>query len=405
MLVVTTPKQNWRKVLSEYSTPQLEMLAPCDGYVFEIDSVLEMLMGLSDSRKARGKVYTLAMILLLMRMAKLSGEDSQRGMAQWLEERKAELAELLQWSKVRMPCRTTLRRLVTGIVSVEQVEKCFGEVLPPRATAGHNVILSLDGKTLRGSVDWTRPRGMHWLAAYLPEQGLVLFQMNVERKENEIPVTQHLLKHLDLRGKIVTGDALLTQRKLCLQIVAAGGEDGFKVKENQPQLDDDMRRLFTEVPVKPDFETAETVEGPHGRIDQRTLTVSSLLPPYSDWPHLAQVLQAVHRVTDPHTGVTREEVRYGVTSLQRGEVTPPQLLYIHRTHWGIENRLHDRRDVTLREDHSRVRLKRAPQGMAALNNLALSLLAWLGYDNVPQARRHFDAHLDQTLAVLTRSLS
>src|SRR5438045_8002020 len=127
MLVVTTPKQNRRKVMSEYSTPKLESLSSCDGYVFEIESVLEMLLGLSDSRKARGKVYTLALLLLLMLLAKLSGEDSQRGMAQWLNECKEELAELLALPKVRMPCRTTLPRIVTWVVSVEQLVKRFGE--------------------------------------------------------------------------------------------------------------------------------------------------------------------------------------------------------------------------------------------------------------------------------------
>src|SRR5581483_4849553 len=97
---------------------------------------------------------------------------------------------------------TTLRRIVTEIVSVEQLEKCFGAFIQQLAIRRAKVILSLDGKTLRGSVDVTRPKGMHLLAAYLPEQGLVLFQMNVERKENEIPVAKRLLKCLDLRGKI-----------------------------------------------------------------------------------------------------------------------------------------------------------------------------------------------------------
>ncbi len=390
--------------MAEYSTPRLEALAPCEGYVFELDSVLAMLMELADARHARGKVYALATILLMLLLAKLSGEDSLRGMAQWLDERKTELAELLALQKVRTPCRTTLRRIVTWGVSVEQLEKRFGEFVQQLATQEANVILSLDGKTLRGSVDVSRPRGVHLLAAYLPEQGLVLFQMDVERKENEIPVAKRLLKHLDLRGKIVTGDALLTQRKLSLQIVAAGGAYVFKVKDNQPQLHDDIRRLFTDVPPKPDFEKVETVEGTHGRLDKRTLTVSSLLQKYSDWPHLAQVFQIVRRVTDPQTGVITEETSYGVTSLQRTKVTPRRLLQIVRAHWAIENSLHYRRDMTFHEDHSRVRLKRAPQVMAALNNLVLSLLAWLGYNNVPQARRHFEAHLNQATALLTRSL-
>lgn len=390
--------------MTQYSTPKLEALASCDGYAFELDSVVAMLMQLEDVRKARGKVYALATILLMMLLAKLSGEDSQRGMAQWLAERKPELTEVLALKKARTPCRTTLRRIVTDIVSVEQLEKHFGEFIQALATRKANVILSLDGKTLRGSVDVTRPKGSHLLAAYLPEQGLVLLQMDVERKENEIPVAKRLLKRLDLRGKIITGDALLTQRKLCVQIVEAGGEYVFKVKDNQPQLHDDIRRLFTDVPPKPDFERVETVDGTHGRLDKRTLTVSSMLQDYSDWPHLAQVFQVVRRVTDPQTGSTTEETRYGVTSLTRKQVAPMRLLQIVRGHWGIENSLHYRRDVTFHEDHSRVRLQHAPQVMAALNNLVLSLFAWLGYENIPQARRHINAHWERGLALLTRTL-
>ncbi len=390
--------------MAKYSTAKLDALTPCDGYVFEVDSVIAMLMELDDTRKARGKVYALGMILWLMLLAKLSGADSQRAMAQWLDERKVELATLLNLSKVRMPCRTTLRRIVTWVVSVEQLEKRFGEYLQQLATTGSTVILSLDGKTLRGSVDLAHPRGMHLLAAYLPEEGLVLLQMEVERKENEIPVAKRLLKHLDLRGKIVTGDALLTQRQLCLQIVDGGGEYVFKVKDNQHQLYDDIRRLFTDVPPQPDFVAVQSVEGTHGRIDKRVLTVSSMLQTYSDWPHLAQVFQVVRRVTNPHTGETSEETSYGVTSLRRTEVSPARLLQIVRAHWGIENGLHYRRDVTMHEDQSRVRLQRAPQVMAALNNFVLSLLAWLGYSNVPQARRHFEAHLPKGIALLTRSL-
>jgi predicted transposase YbfD/YdcC len=390
--------------MPQYSTAKLDALAPCDGYVFALDSVLEMLTQLDDSRKARGKVYALATVLLMMLLAKLSGEDSVRGIAQWLAERKTVLTEVLALTKERTPCRTTLRRIVTDIVSIEQLEERFGEFIQALATREAKVILSLDGKTLRGSVDVMRPKGIHLLAAYLPEQGLVLLQMDVERKENEIPVATRLLKRLDLRGKIVTGDALLTQRKLCDQIVDAGGEYVFKVKDNQPRLHDDIRRLFTDVPPKPDFETVTSVDGTHGRIDKRTFTVSSMLQDYSDWPHLAQVFQVVRRSTDAQTGVTSEETSYGVTSLTRPEVSPRRLAQIVRAHWRIENSLHYCRDVTFNEDHSRVRLQRAPQVMAALNNFVLSLCSWLGYQNIPQARRHFEAHLKQACALLMRPL-
>lgn len=281
--------------MAKYSTPKLDALTACDGYVFDVESVLALLMGLDDSRKARSKVYALAMILLLMLLAKLSGADSQRAMAQWLDKRKGELATMLKLSKVRMPCRTTWRRIVTWVVSVEQLEALFSQFLQQWVNAESNVILNLDGKTLRGSIDPTRPKGVHLLAAYLPAQGVVLLQMEVGGKENEIPVAKRLLKHLALRGKIVTGDALLPQRKLCLQIVEAGGEYVFKVKDNQPQLHDDIRRWFTDVPPKPDFEKVETVEGTHGRIDQHVLTVSSMLQTYSDWPHFASLSRGAPR--------------------------------------------------------------------------------------------------------------
>lgn len=85
----------------------------------------------------------------------------------------------------------------------------------------------------------------------------------------------------------------------------------------------------------------------------------------------------------------------------RGDVQ--RLLTRLRGHWGIENKVHCRRDVTFHADHTRVRRKRASQGMAALNNFILSVLAWLGYDSIPEARRHFAAHLDQVLAVIGRA--
>lgn len=110
-------------------------------------------------------------------------------------------------------------------------------------------------------------------------------------------------------------------------------------------------------------------------------------------------------MTHPHSGETREAISYGVTSLHRTEVTAQRLLQIVRAHWGIENGLHYRRDVTLLEDHSRVRLQHAPQVMAALNNFVPSLFAWLGYENIPQARRHIEAHVAKGVALLTRALA
>ena len=362
------------------------------GFVFEVNSLYDHLSQLHDRRKARGKVYPLAKALLLVILAKLGGQDSLRGMTEWLAERRTELADLLQLAKPRTPSRATITRLLGFIVSVKKLEQAFGEFAQSLPQAGLRIVMAIDGKTLRGTISLDNPRGVQLLAAYLPRQGFVLFQLEIGRRHNEIPVAATLLKCLDLRGKIVTADALLTQRRLCLQIVQAQGEYVLKVKANQPQLYDDIQRLFTDPPPKPDFQEAKREGKANGRLEVRTLTVSSLLQGYSDWPHLAQVFKLVRRAVVLKTGEVSEVITYGVTSLTQEEVTPKELLAIVRDHWGIENGLHYRRDVSLLEDRSRLRAGHAPQAVAAINNLVLTLIAKAGFRNACRARRHFDVH-------------
>jgi hypothetical protein len=124
-----------------------------------------------------------------------------------------------------------------------------------------------------------------------------------------------------------------------------------------------------------------------------------MLADYSPWPHLAQVFKLESQRTDA-LGTTKTEVRYGVTSLPASVVDAKRLLNLTRGHWGIENGLHYRRDVTMREDHVQVRMGHAPQMLAVLNNTVLGLFARLGANNVAEARRAFAYHFDRALAVL-----
>lgn len=387
--------------MRQYSTKSRQQRQWEAGFLFEVDSLYDYLGRLPDPRKAKGKIYVLAKVLLMVILAKFGGEDSLRGITDWLAERRTELADLLKLDKPQTPSRPTITRLLAVLVSVKSLEHILGEFAQSLPHQGTWVVLAIDGKTLRGTINLQNPRGVHLLAAYLPRQGFVLFQLEVGRRQNEIPVAAKLLNCLDLRGKIVTADALLTQRKLCLQIVEAQGEYVLKVKANQPRLYDDIQRLFTDPPPQPDFEVAKSTDKANGRLDVRTLTVSSLLNGYSDWPHLAQVFKVVRRSVVLKTGEVSEELTYGVTSLTRKEVTPDELLGIVRDHWGIENGLHYRRDVTLREDASRVRTGHAPQALAAINNLVLSIMAWAGFDNARRARRHFGAHPEKAFALAT----
>jgi hypothetical protein len=147
-----------------------------------------------------------------------------------------------------------------------------------------NVQVTLDGKTLRGTIPAGQTQGVHLLAAYRPQDGVVLLQVEVGAKENEISAAPRVLQQLDLRGILVSGDALFTQRALCVQIVQQGGDYLLPVKENQPTLYADIDTLFDPMAIAfaggeeaTDFRTATTVEPGHGRLTRRTITVSSML--------------------------------------------------------------------------------------------------------------------------------
>jgi hypothetical protein len=132
----------------------------------------------------------------------------------------------------------------------------------------------------------------------------------------------------------------------------------------------------------------------------RTLTTSSQLNDFLDWPFLQQVFQLERTITVSKTGKTRHEMVYGVTSLSAEQASPLQLLMMLRSYWHIENSLHYPRDVTLHEDQTRFKKHSAAHNMAVLNNLVLALIAKSPFPFVPSARRFFAAHPENALALL-----
>jgi predicted transposase YbfD/YdcC len=251
---------------------------------------------------------------------------------------------------------------------------------------------------------------LHLLAVYVPGKGLTLRQLEVGEKTNEIPIAQQVLKSLDLQGKIVTGDALHTQRETSELIVEAGGDYLWLAKENQERLHQDIAQLFEpEVcapgfsPAPSDFRTTHQVNKGHGRIEKRTLTVSGLLAETSNWPYLAQVFK-IHRLITTLAGeVLRNEVVYGLTSLTATQADPRRLLALQRQHWAIESQLHYRRDVSLGEDACRCKQRPRAHALAILNNLVIALLLRNHNPNVPQAQRYYNAHPDHALNLLFRA--
>jgi predicted transposase YbfD/YdcC len=395
--------------MQKYTPIAFEINLRPEGFVFDVSSLIAALMGLKDLRDGRGLRYALVTVLVFVILAKLSGEDFLRGIAQWVKERKEMLASVLGLAKPQAPCYTTYGRILGHAVDaahLEQITRTFFAGLPG---AGQTLLIALDGKTLRGTIPMEATHGVHLLAAYFPDEGLVFAQVEVAQKENEIPAAPRVLGMLDLRGKIVTADTLLTQRRISIQIVEGGGEYVLPVKANQPELLADLQTLFAPEhcvkgfsPAMKDFRSETQVEKGHGRIEKRTLTASSELKGHITWPYAEQVFKLEREFKQVNTGKVMHEVVYGITSLTAQEAGAKRLLQITRRHWGIESGLHYRRDVTLHEDRCRVRRGHAAHALAVVNNLVLGLFARLGYTSAPEARRHFAAHLDEAAKLVLR---
>jgi len=380
------------------------------GLVIDIGSLYERFQRLTDRRDARGLRYPLEMVLTLVVLGKLCGEDRPSGIAEWAAHRARLLVEALELGRESMPHHSTYRRIFEEVIDANELDEMVGAYLASNQKVGRQVVLAIDGKVLRGSVADDQ-KGMHLLAAYLPHEGIVLMQMPVDSHENEIPVAPKLLKCLDLREKVVIGDALHTQRAVSLQIVVSGGDYVWFAKGNQPGMEEDIRLWFGPDPEPipgmsyppKDFETASTTNKGHGRIEKRTITVSSQLKDFFDWPYLEQVFQLERRFTDLKTGATQTHIVYGFTSLSRKVISPARLLQLIRSYWRIENSLHYRRDVSLLEDHTRITKRQAARVLASINNLVLGIFARQDqFQYLPSARRYFDAHPLEALALITR---
>jgi predicted transposase YbfD/YdcC len=373
-----------------------------EGFVFNLGSLYEELRQLEDKRDPRGVRYPLEVVLVITVLAKLAGENELRGIAEWAKRRADKLATGLGLERAAMPHHTTYSRVLGHAVDVAELEAVVGAFFS--RSVGEETVIAIDGKTVRGTIEYGETKGLHLLAAYLPEEGCVLLQIEVGTEEGELAVAPQLLESLDLRGRVVTGDALFAQRTLSAQIVEAGGHYLWKVKDNQPRLREDIEKLFAperpsavHSPMRDDFTIAESFDKGHGRIEGRTITVSSMLKDYSDWPYLEQAFKLERRAIHQTTGEVTHETLYGITSLPASLASPQRLLYLVRLHWGIENGLHYSRDVTFSEDRCRLRTGSAAHVMATINNLVLGLIRQQGFDYAPQARRFYNAHLHLAL--------
>jgi len=398
------------KVKMDYSTFTFEFDCDAEGTVIEVGSLYARLESLTDERDPRGRRYPLALVLVALILAKLAGETKPEGIAAWAQWRVELFRQAFGLKRPCMPHANTYRRILTTVIRLEElievVESFLKSILGEQA-ANHYVI---DGKTLRGTRADGARKGLQLLAVYVPGTGVTLRQALIAETTNEIPVAQQALKSLDLQGKIVTGDALHTQRETSQLILDGGGDYVWLAKDNQERLRQDIEWVFEPAscapghsPAPTDFRTVQQVDKGHGRIEKRTLTVSSLLADTSDWPGLAQVFKLQYLATTLQGELLWNEMVYGLTSLPATEASPAELLSLRRQEWAIESELHYRRDVTLGEDRCHCKHSRLGQALATLNNLVIALLLRNRSTNAAQSQRYYAAHPDRALNLLFRT--
>jgi predicted transposase YbfD/YdcC len=385
-------------------------------------SVYRAFEQIEDGRHKRGVRYSVALILTLIVLGKLAGMTTLAGIADWVRLRAGWLSQVLPCTRKSFPCAATysnvLREVEAAQVSqvmndlltrVGAAKRCAEEPsrLMQQAEQKAQVHVALDGKTLRGTLGHEAPdqHKMHQLALYETQTGVILKEQVTAEKQNELSIVSQFLTPLLIQGRIISADALHTQCAFCWQVRRWLGDYVLIAKGNQPTLHDDLELFFREPPADcRHWRTARTVEKGHGRLETRELVATTELNDFlaGQWAGVAQVFRLTRTVKEGNQ--TRTEVVYGITSLSPAEASPQRLLALVRDHWAIENRLHWRRDVTLREDHSQVRKGDAPRVLAILNSFLLAMLDFLGVCNVPKQTRIFDAQPLLAVRLLLGSL-
>lgn len=374
-----------------------------------------------DPRRAQGRRYSVAAILTLAVAAILANHRTEQAIAEWGADQPAAVRRALGFATGRTPHQSTIqrlfRRLAIARLSAAVETAVAAAVTPPLARGAQGV--AVDGKAQRGRLAFESDGSpVHALTAFLHEPGLVLAQVAIggqdeaaatDKATAELTAAPILLARLDWHGRVLTADALLCQRSLAQQVVAAGGDYLLCVKDNQPTLAEDLRTLFDPSPAVAalgpltDQRRARTVEKGHGRLEIRQLVASTDLVGFSDWPALAQAFR-LERTWTEH-GQQHREVRYGITSLPPAVAGPARLLALARGHWTIENQLHLVKDVTLGEDQSLLHCGAGPMIVAILRDTVISLLRHSGQRHIAQALRYFSRHPEAACALLGLSIS
>jgi predicted transposase YbfD/YdcC len=362
-----------------------------------LQSLADVFEAVPDPRGAHGLRYDLPFLLTCLVAALLCHCDGTDAVAQWCRDHRSLLREVFGPRLFLTPSGSLYRWLLPQL-DAAAIEGVLGRWVQATTTAPADEPLALDGKTVRGarSGEQTAP---HLLAFVTHQSQETFFQVRVDEKTNEIPVAKQVLPTLPIRKRVCTADALHTHAEFIRLIHELQAETVLTVKGNQPTLYADLATYFADPQAH--YVQTQTVDRRRGRLEVRTIKVSTEMNAYlaPTWPFVAQVAQLTRTVTK--AGTTTTEVVYLITTLSASKASPQRLLDLNRGHWSIENRSHYVRDVSFGEDHSRFRSGNAPQILAALRNLVITLIHRSGSSHIAATRRHFASCPQEALALLS----
>jgi predicted transposase YbfD/YdcC len=340
---------------------------------FEESELLRNVQQLQDPR-TRWTQHSFTDIVIIAIMAVLSGADDWEAIEAYGNAKQDWLSEFLLLPN-GIPSHDTFNRVISCIEPVAFAKCCLGWMKEAAAKIGAQII-SVDGKEFNGSYDREKSqKSLRMVSAWVSSHHLLLGQVKTAEKSNEITAIPKLLEMIDIKGHIVTIDAMGAQKNIAEQIIKQGGDYVISLKGNQGNLHKNVKIAFEEAQAKAwegvRHETCQTIEAGHGRTEKRryVLLPAAAVEIPKGWATIQSVVMVERERTDWKK--TSHEVQYYICSLPADVEKISKAI---REHWGVENKLHWSMDVTFGEDKSRIRNGHGAENFGTMRRQTLGML-------------------------------